>query len=839
MADAILDESYMVTAADDGGTQGAISTVAPAPPTSTASAPRVVETDAADPVRCDGHNTETSCPTGEASAAPSSCDDISGAAAGTSLSPLSSLDKQDVGGTQAAAVVAADPALLEDPAVGACPPRGESGGVAAAAPPPGPAGAVAAVVVGPPTQSEEEDEVAAPFGHAVIIEEHVKAIADEAVPPVVGSSTTASDVVYPGLVDTGVGDVAACGCQPDRVDGGGGGGLPRPAVFSNGFNVSEDSCVLNSAEARGTPFPASSPQEEYVLLQQQQREGEEQQAGVRISEDTGCAAENGRGGDKARRDEVEPIARARVSNVGSGGVAEKKSHWSDKIKPRTTLETGHLGSPSFDTAAAGAFNQHESSGDDDWPITVTGPGRPPELGGWGHVEDGGAHTVGGDADEGATEGGIAGGGGVVEVLEPTDCDFEAEHEDNGDDDDDGSGGSDDDEGDPVLFVLGDMDGEEHGGVKPLDGLPGERSLYLTGGGGDSSGDSYSWGSDAGADADEESSEDELFKDGELASPGRGVGRRSDRAVMRVDRGATDTPIPGDGDRFCVDAFGVSAEEEDEDAVFEHAWDDLMEGVVDDGVLHGHGRGGLPDPLLTDQLAEDVDADDEGEEGGGRGVSVSPRDGTGGESADSPRGQDDDRNGGGEGEGSGEEGKGTSDGDGYSDDGSYLSSSEGQPGMCVFLPAECTLLVAASCGFVFLRFTAVVFILVLSGLWIAHRRSPSFLQLLMTVNSVSSTAACACPQPLPNQALPFSFQLLFAAPFTSHADVLIASTSSISQLESFGMPTGCERQDAVPIHDCFGFSCHAVWFCLTVRHFFHKKPMLKIHLGSGIPLPPPK
>ncbi|CAM9677173.1 unnamed protein product, partial [Sphacelaria rigidula] len=484
---------------------------------------------------------------------------------------------------------------------------------------------VAGVVIGPPTQSEEEDEVAAPFGHAVIIEEHVKAVADEVVPFVGSSGTAASDVIYPGLVDTVVGDVVACSCQPDRVDRGGGGGLPRPAVFSNGFNLSDDRCMLNSAEARGAPLPASSPQEEYVLLQQQQREGEEQQARARKNEDAGCATDDGRGGDRARQNEAGPIPLARVSTVGSGGVTETKLPWCDKTKPRTTLEEGRHGSPSCNTAATGTFDQHESRGGNAWPARVTGPGRPQELGGWGHVDDGSAQTVGRGADEGTTDSGFAGGGDIVEVLEPTDGDFDAEHEDNDDNDDDGSGGSDDDEGDPVLFVLGDMDGEEQGGVKPLDGLPGERSLYLTGGGGDSSGDSYSWGSDAGADADEESSEDELFRDGELASPGRGVGKRSDRALMRVKRGATDTPLPGDGDSLHVEAFGVAAEEEDDDAVFEHAWDDLMEGVADDGVLHGHGRGGLPDPLLTEQLAEDVDADDEGEEDGGEGVPISPRD----------------------------------------------------------------------------------------------------------------------------------------------------------------------------------------------------------------------
>lgn len=55
-------------------------------------------------------------------------------------------------------------------------------------------------------------------------------------------------------------------------------------------------------------------------------------------------------------------------------------------------------------------------------------------------------------------------------------------------------------------------------------------------------------------------------------------------------------------------------EDDDDALFDEVgasydqcWDNLVEGVADEGVLHGHGRAGLPDPLLEDALLDEVAA----------------------------------------------------------------------------------------------------------------------------------------------------------------------------------------------------------------------------------------
>lgn len=67
--------------------------------------------------------------------------------------------------------------------------------------------------------------------------------------------------------------------------------------------------------------------------------------------------------------------------------------------------------------------------------------------------------------------------------------------------------------------------------------------------------------------------------------------------------AGDDDDDDDGDRDYGDSFG-----DQDDATFGQSWDDLVEGVADEGVLHGHGRAGLPDPLETDALLEEGRSD---------------------------------------------------------------------------------------------------------------------------------------------------------------------------------------------------------------------------------------
>ncbi|CAN0107566.1 unnamed protein product, partial [Ectocarpus fasciculatus] len=212
-----------------------------------------------------------------------------------------------------------------------------------------------------------------------------------------------------------------------------------------------------------------------------------------------------------------------------------------------------------------------------WPATTgRGEGIPEAEGGWGHIDNNGLLQEDDEELEkkgkgrGDSEGGVSlrsGGEGVIDdglglgvaPLSVSPLEGEAGHGDGGDAD-----------GLPVLIDL-EEEGEVSGGG---DDLPGTRNLYLAGG----RIDHYAAAAAAG---------------------GKGVVDETASATATGD----DDADPDDGDGDDGDSFG-----DQDDATFGQSWDDLVEGVADEGVLHGHGRAGLPDPLETDTFLEEGRSD---------------------------------------------------------------------------------------------------------------------------------------------------------------------------------------------------------------------------------------
>lgn len=623
MAEAILDEGYMASAAD----------VAASTMQSTATSPSIVcgeiQVIQTNQVRSPPSNVASRC---SADIDNASLDVVSRRSpdvgstsvvppAATAATGVGSVDKQDVGGTHAVAVDA-DDAAVEDPAIGACPPSGESGGLAAAA-----AAAQQSTV-------SAIDPSFAPFGHAVIIEEHVRATAEIADTVAPGDGNTGAHGQHlPGIdsqvdVGRGVGSLSvvndgeakrddatkvetehchAAGREV-RFDGqasfrkpepaGAGAGpavvakiLEKPAasratewsidepggdgflVLNGGRSVELDSLpgyvcrvtTMGGEAAAAAPLPASvkhavspgtSPSEEYILLHELEGEDSGAQA-VRRRATTG----------NARPKPLDPAS----GPTSGGGGSSLKGHPAER-KSGAGKASSAPSSADHVTAFGPAI---EGDVDNFWLPRVQGVGLPEALGGWGHVDDDGRladddtdgnnnnNTEDQDVDntarafKGRNGGGVVGRGSdgrsSMGVVFDTDVDATEEEEEDGND--------------PMLFVLGD-DGEH------LDGLPGERSLYLAG-----SGVGYDDDRIVGGGCEEK----------EVNEMGGGVGV--------TDHG--DCGGEGDGQ-------GEKEEKDDEQgASFDHSWNDLVAGVTDGGVLHGHGRGGLPDPLLDDALAAEL------------------------------------------------------------------------------------------------------------------------------------------------------------------------------------------------------------------------------------------
>ncbi|CAM9436532.1 unnamed protein product [Ectocarpus sp. 13 AM-2016] len=372
-----------------------------------------------------------------------------------------------------------------EPAGEGAPRRGDGtpASTAAAAPPPAYESFRnnAAVAANVASGAGDSGGVDAPFGHAIIIEEHVQA----GVVPSSPSSTTAAAV--PDAVTVAEGAPPPPPPPPAPLPGGG--GLPT-----------------SSGRPPGTE---------------------------------GRAAHAANGGTDARSTFVATAAR------GGGGICVR------------------------DNGGGGGL----------WPTTTgRGEGIPEAEGGWGHVDTNGLLQE--DEEEfekkrrGAPEGGIStpsgGGGGGSEGIVDGDLGPDmtplsvsppeggGRHRDAGDAD-----------GFPVLMDLEEEGAEEVSGGD--DELPGARKLYLAGGRGDH------------------------YAAAAATAGGKGV---VDETAATATGGGGDDDDGEDGD-----SFG-----DQDDATFGQSWDDLVEGVADEGVLHGHGRAGLPDPLETDALLEEGRSD---------------------------------------------------------------------------------------------------------------------------------------------------------------------------------------------------------------------------------------
>ncbi|CAM9513679.1 unnamed protein product, partial [Ectocarpus sp. 8 AP-2014] len=219
-----------------------------------------------------------------------------------------------------------------------------------------------------------------------------------------------------------------------------------------------------------------------------------------------------------------------------------------------------------------------------WPATTgRGEGIPEAEGGWGHVDTNGLLQEDDDEEfekkgRGAPQGGISsrsggggggsgGGEGIIDgdlglgmaPLSVSPLEGGGRHRDAGD-------------AVPVLIDLEEEGAEEVSGGD--DELPGARKLYLAGG----RGDHYA---------------------AAAAATAGGKGVVDETAATATGDGGDDDDDDGDDG----DSFG-----DQDDATFGQSWDDLVEGVADEGVLHGHGRAGLPDPLETDALLEEGRSD---------------------------------------------------------------------------------------------------------------------------------------------------------------------------------------------------------------------------------------
>lgn len=264
-------------------------------------------------------------------------------------------------------------------------------------------------------------------------------------------------------------------------------------------------------------------------------------------------------------------------------------------------------------------NEYEVTEDDNiWPQTDSGEGLPEAMGGWGRIDKQGkldreeledgqqswgpgvGMEVNGAMDEqfstqlavldgesgGDGDGDDVGGAGTdsygragdgIEVSVSTVC--------NRDDADDDS--EDDGNDDRLYFALHDENGE------PLEGLPGERSSYAAG---------------AGGGHDEEGDLEDVLDDAEVLAHGTGSSLADDLDVSRIQERLVFRGGDGDDTGEAREESVVKGEQigggDEGNKAFLHSWDDLVEGVEDEAVLHGHGRAGLPDPLVDDELLED-------------------------------------------------------------------------------------------------------------------------------------------------------------------------------------------------------------------------------------------
>lgn len=454
--------------------------------------------------------------------------------------------------------------------------------------------------------------VDAPFGHAVIIEEHVQA--GPATPVVAGEVYLSSAPVRgPARERVAVGRPIASrkmGLQTqDRssavaVAAVANGGGARYAPAASAARRSSPSTSHRSSTLRNTVHNAKRPAGAgpgQPPTDLEDETDEERQAGWAAAEDTTVTSGNDgflvlEGGGRSsgsRRGLAVTVAVAAAAAVEGTGPAGCEAD-----------------APSSDGS------------DNLWPTTTAGQaaGLPEAEGGWGHVDTNGLLKEDEDGEKGRSANaakarsdaaalGVGGGRGA-----PSSCWADGEL---GLESAAPAAEGDDADHDLDRVLLDLDDGEVRGGSNTdadtvgytLAGLPGERSLYLAG----SRFDHYAaagaaavgvaGGSGVGGAGEEEEEEAEVVRAGGKAVYGDEVEGGDDgtlaaataavvsAAAAVASVGVDDVEIVGDG--ADDDSFGG----------FEQSWDDLVEGVADEGVLHAHGRAGLPDPMHDDTDAD--------------------------------------------------------------------------------------------------------------------------------------------------------------------------------------------------------------------------------------------
>ena len=448
----------------------------------------------------------------------------------------------------------------------------------------------------------------------------------------------------------------------DGVEVGGGGGDGR-LVLKGGRTSAVSklaslaaSAVMAGAAGRGwgkppsSMTPSSPAPEEYIFLQEKE-EGEGEEAGKEGEGGGRGIAGDGAGVGSGKAMLWSPSTRGVVSCGGGGLVPSVGDNCASErdataaVDPANAVVGGGAGrgrsgpadkKEEPDSALSGTTTGGARCAGDEscysWPVVVQGMGLSRALGGWGHVESNGlskgGKKAGVEEDEDEEERLVVGASSGFENVHGDSsaresCSPWGNGREKGDVYREGSSSPEEEggvPGGPVLFAV--EDGEE-----PLDGLPGERSLYsgIGNGVGQAGAATAAVTSAAGEEAVAVSGVGgEENEEGEEGGGGAVV---AGDGCDRVDCAPADATA-GRGVAGHADLLGVEVD----DSTFDQSWNDLVEGVADEGVLHAHGRAGLPDPLPDDAPVEgplDVDPDADldvqsgcanGEGGGGEGES---------------------------------------------------------------------------------------------------------------------------------------------------------------------------------------------------------------------------
>lgn len=493
----------------------------------------------------------------------------------------------------------------------------------------------------PDRRSSDGRGVDAPFGHAIIIEEHVRA----------GVSTSSASPLIP-VVSESTGAPAAAPARRAAVTGrsllssgklstqGRSSGAANGVIKTSSASAAAVAAIASAAGALVPTPPTGSGSRHNFSLGRRSNGSSRARNGLdkEIEEEEGEKAEND------ARVAAEWCATEDIgSNDGflvlEGGGRSSVGRTSKRMsRDRADRSRSTAAPPEGPGGEKGSGVDENADGNNLWPVSAAGSGLPEAEGGWGHV------STNGRLEEEDDEDGLPGGAGNAGApSDPGKGGNEAwssgdkrglGRDSEGHEDDLGLVLSTVDQGGdtsaaaaandtrlPVLFRDddGSGDGSGAGDTDGLDGFPGERKLYLAyhndvsaTSGKDVAGVDEMEGEDGNPSAVGVAVEDGNggmggALAGEDGSGGSSSGASIDGVVAPAE--AADTAA-GEDDGDDDDLFGDQG-----DASFEQTWDDLVEGVADEGVLHGHGRAGLPDPLeedAVDALLEEaaaIDGDD--------------------------------------------------------------------------------------------------------------------------------------------------------------------------------------------------------------------------------------